>query len=232
MPDETKKSQPHIGTLNESSLHAALKLHYECEGDASEAPVDGYVVDLLRLEKNGPHIIEIQTTSFASMKKKLNALLETHTIRIVYPVPIETTLLKPGKTPRKSPKKGNIYSIFSELVSITDQLKHPNLSFDVVLVSINKLQEFEKNLRRNRGGYRTVNTELVSIHEIHHFCGLHDLISLLPDDLPEKFTTADIAQKGKIPRNIAQQMAYCFRKTELIAEITQSKSGKVYERVS
>ena len=67
---------------------------------------------------------------------------------------------------------------------------------------------------------------------LHHFCGLHDLISLLPDDLPEKFTTADIAQKGKIPRNIAQQMAYCFRKTELIAEITQSKSGKVYERVS
>ena len=102
----------------------------------------------------------------------------------------------------------------------------------MVLVSINKLQEFEKNLRRNRGGYRTINTELVSIHEIHHFCGLHDLMSLLPEDLPEKFTTADIAQKGKIPRNIAQQMAYCFRKTELIAEITQSKSGKVYERVS
>jgi predicted transcriptional regulator len=40
-----------------------------------------------------------------------------------------------------------------------------------------------------------------------------DLIRLMPDSLPEKFTTADLAEKLGRPRSAAQQMAYCLRKT-------------------
>ena len=228
MSNETQPEQPHIGTLNEGSLHADLKEHYWEPGDLTEAPLGGFVVDLLRTQNNKNIIIEIQTTSFASMRKKLNALLDTYKINIVYPIPIHTTLLKPDKAPRKSPKRGDLFTIFSELVSIPDLLQHPNLSFEAVLVSINKVQKYEKQLRRNRGGYRTINTQLVSIHETHTFEHLEDFMNLLPDGLPAEFTTADISNLGKVSRSTAQQMAYCFRKAGTIDEIGKTKDGKKY----
>ena len=162
------------------------------------------------------------------MRKKLNALLDTYKITIVYPISIHTTLLKPGKAPRKSPKRGDLFTIFRELVSIPDLLYHPNLSFEAVLVSVSKVQKYEKQLRRNRGGYRTINTQLISIHETHHFHHLKDFMELLPDGLPNEFTTADISSLGKISRSTAQQMAYCFRKAGAIDEIGKTKEGKVY----
>ena len=50
-----------IGTLNEGSLHAALKLWYADPGDLVEHPVDGYVIDLVRDDL----LIEVQTGGFA-----------------------------------------------------------------------------------------------------------------------------------------------------------------------
>ena len=231
MPNETQSDQPHIGTLNEGSLHADLKQYYSQPGDVSEAPLNGFVVDLLRTKNNQKIIIEIQTTSFASMRKKLNALLDTYKITIVYPISIHTTLLKPDKAPRKSPKQGDLFTIFSELVSIPDLLQHPNLSFEAVLVSVSKMQRYEKQLRRNRGGYRTINTQLDSIHETYHFQKLKDFMELLPDGLPDEFTTADISNLGNISRSTAQQMAYCFRKAGSIVEIGKTKKGKIYKKV-
>ena len=70
MSNETQPSQPHIGTLNEGSLHADLKQHYWEPGDLTEAPLGGFVVDLLRTQNNKNIIIEIQTTAFASMRKR------------------------------------------------------------------------------------------------------------------------------------------------------------------
>ena len=46
MSNETQPEQPHIGTLNEGSLHADLKQHYLEPGDVSEAPLNGFVVAL------------------------------------------------------------------------------------------------------------------------------------------------------------------------------------------
>ena len=80
----------------------------------------------------------------------------------------------------------------------------------------------------NRGGYRTINTQLVSIHETHTFEHLEDFMNLLPDGLPTEFTTADISNLGKVSRNTAQQMAYCFRKAGTIDEIGKTKDGKKY----
>ena len=55
-------------------------------------------------------------------------------------------------------------------------------------------------------------------------------MELLPDGLPNEFTTADISNLAKISRSTAQQMAYCFRKAGVIVEIGKKKEGKVYER--
>ena len=71
-----------IGSLNEKPLHAALKEWYREEGDRVEEPLEGFVVDLVR----GELLIEIQTRSFSSMRRKVDRLLDTHSLKLVHPV--------------------------------------------------------------------------------------------------------------------------------------------------
>ena len=223
---------PIIGTLNEGSLHASLKQYVAQPGDKFEVPIEGFVIDIVREKKQETILVEIQTTSFASMRKKLSHLLQNYPIRIIYPVAVEALLVKPDQKPRKSPKKGTALSIFEELVSIPEFISEPNLSFEVMNVSVKKIQEYDPSMRRRRGGYRTVNTELSEVYSIQKFEGAEDFLNLLPKGLPKVFTTSDIATLGKIPRQKAQQMAYCFRKAGVILELDHTKEGKHYEIIN
>ena len=63
-----------IGTLQENSLHAALKTWYAQPGDQLECKVDGYVIDLVR----GDLLVEVQTANFSAIKRKLLKLLEIY----------------------------------------------------------------------------------------------------------------------------------------------------------
>src|SRR5687767_11161076 len=128
---------PHIGTLKERSLHANLKDWYAQPGDRREVRVDGYVIDLVRDDL----LIEIQTRSFFPLKKKLTKLTESHPVRLVHPIPAERWIVKlaaDGETlieRRKSPKRGYVEHIFSELVSIPHLIERENFSLDVLLIS-------------------------------------------------------------------------------------------------
>jgi hypothetical protein len=62
---------PRIGTLNEGALHAQLKDWYRCPGDRIAQVVNGFVVDLVR----GDLLVEIQTGSFAPLRRKLELKL-------------------------------------------------------------------------------------------------------------------------------------------------------------
>ena len=215
---------PHIGTLNEGSLHAALKADYARPGDEFEVPLDGFVIDIRRPDL----LIEIQTGSFAAMGRKLDHLMDEHRMLLVHPIAVETYLEKPGARPRKSPKRGSIYSLFEELVSIPTLLDHPNLSLEVVLVSITKVQAVDSSVRRGRGGFRTTDQMLRQIIGRHRFDNAADLLELVPDDLPDVFTTADLARHAGVGRDVAQQMAYCLRALGLFQERGRSKAGFEY----
>lgn len=207
-------------------MHAALKAHYARPGDELEVPLEGFVVDIRR-----PNLlIEIQTSSFRSMGRKLDALLAAYRMLLVYPVAVETYLERPATKPRKSPKRGSVYSLFDELVSIPTLLDHPNLMLEVVLVSVAQVQVPSARARRGRGGYRTVERRLRKIMGAHRFRGTRDLVALLPSDLPPEFTTADIAAGAKISRDCAQRMAFCLRALEVLTEQRRSKAGIHYAR--
>ncbi len=221
-------TDPHIGTLNEGSLHAALKQHYARPGDEFEVPLHGFVIDIRR----GDELIEIQTSSFAAMGRKLDHLLSDHHILIVHPIAIETYLARPGVKPRRSPKRMSIYSLFEELVSIPTLLDHPNLSLEVALVSVTKVQDHDPTARRNRGGFRTRDRVLRELHGTERFATSSDLLRLVPEGLPAIFTTADLASKAGISRASAQQMAYCFRPLGLFIEEGRSKTGFHYRLAS
>jgi hypothetical protein len=82
-----------IGLLNEKSLHSALKHWYAKPGDLLEFALDGYVVDILR----GNHVIEIQTGSFSSIKRKMRDLSCRYRVTLIYPVAHERWILEvPG----------------------------------------------------------------------------------------------------------------------------------------
>ncbi len=104
-----------IGTLSEKTVHAVLKHYYAPDTAAQEIPVGDFVADI-RTEEG---IIEIQTRSFDSMRKKLAAFLPLYPVTVVYPIPHikwlrwideETGEASPK---RKSPKKGSPYLAFS-----------------------------------------------------------------------------------------------------------------------
>lgn len=223
-PEPQLEPEPHIGTLNEGSLHAALKDDYAQPGDRFEVPLNGFVIDIRREDL----LIEIQTGSFAAMGKKLDRLLPEHRMLLVHPIAAETYLQKPGANPRKSPKKGSVYSVFEELVSIPTLLDHPNLTLDVVLVSVTKVQIADPKARRGRGGFRTTDRVLRDIIERHRFEQSTDLLRLVPAGLPEVFTTADLAAAAGVGRDVAQRIAYCLRPLELFIEQGRSKAGIHY----
>jgi hypothetical protein len=222
----TPSTPPHIGTLNEGSLHAQLKALYAEPGDEFEVPLDGFVIDIRRNDL----LVEIQTASFGSMGRKLDRLLGAHRMLLVHPIAVETYLERPGKKPRKSPQRGSIFGVFDELVSIPPLLDHPQLTLDVVLASITKVQRIDRRARRGRGGYRTLDRRLREVLAVRRFSGPDDLAALLPAGLAPRFTTADIATRAQVPRDTAQRMAFCLRALEVITEVGRGPAGIHYER--
>jgi hypothetical protein len=201
-----------------------LKADYAEPGDRFEVPLDGFVIDIVR----DGSLIEIQTGSFGAMGKKLDHLLPSNQILLVYPIAVESYLQKPGVKPRKSPKHGSVYDLFAELVSIPTLVDHPNLSLEVVLVAVTKVQVADAKVRRGRGGFRTEDRQLREILGRHRFNDGRDLLELVPDGLPPVFTTADLARRAGIGRGVAQQMAYCLRPLGLFIEQGRTKAGIKY----
>ncbi len=162
------------------------------------------------------------------MGNKLDRLLGEHRMLLVYPIAVETYLEKPEAKPRKSPTRGSIYDLFEELVSIPTLLDHPNLSLEVALVSVSKVQVPDASVRRGRGGFRTTDRVLREIIERRRFDQSVDLLELVPDDLPATFTTADLARHAGVDRDVAQRMAYCLRPLGLFHERGRTKAGIEY----
>lgn len=205
-------ASPHVGTLRERPLHAALKAWYAGESDEIEAPVDGFVIDIVR----GDLLIEIQTRSFSSIKRKLTTLLETHQVRLVHPIAVEKWIVKPSAdgakaTRRKSPRKGSPHDLFAELVSFPGLVAHPRLSIDVALIQADEVWRYDGSRGWRRKGWVVEERRLVDVLDVVSIDSPDDLVDLLPPGLPHEFTTADLAAAMGSTRRLAQQAAYCLR---------------------
>ncbi len=128
-----------IGTLNEKPLHAALKNWYGQPGDRFEVRVGGFVIDIVRaVEGDVDLLLEIQTKNLGQMKRKLTTLVETHPVRLIYPVAAEKWIVRLGEDGavvgrRRSPKRGGPELLFAELVSFPRLMAHPNFTLEVPL---------------------------------------------------------------------------------------------------
>ena len=219
-----------IGTLRESSLHAALRDFYCRPGDAVETKVGGYLVDIL----SGDRIIEIQTGNFASLRRKLPALLENHDVCLVYPVPYERHILriaKDGVTQsgyRKSPKKGRVEEIFAELLYIPVIAMHERFYLDVVMVKDEVVWVDDGLGSWTRKKWSIADRKLLAVLECHSFRQASDYLRLLPADLPQSFTVKKVAQAGNLPGRVAQKMVYCLCKMGILRQVGKQQRSKLY----
>ncbi len=218
-------SEPHIGTLNERSLHRALKEWLAQPGDRFEVPIDGFVIDVVR----GETLIEIQTGSIGAMGRKLDRLLGDHEMQIVVPLAAVRWLEQPGKKTRRSPKKATKWNLFDELVRIPTLLDHPSLEIEVVLVEETEVRSSSDLVSRGRRG-RAVDRRLEAVLESHVFTSAEQLLEVIPPELANPFTTAELAASAGLSRDLAQRACYVMRHCGLVSEVGRTKAGVQYRR--
>ena len=222
--------RPDIGIVLETSLHRELKELY-CDDDAGrEVSVRGYRIDAVV----GETLIEIQQASLAALRQKTRALLETHAVIVVKPLSALKTIVRlkrrngPVARRRTSPRHETIHDIFQDLVHFIEVFPHPRLTLEVVLTE----QEETRIPKRKRWfrskGYTVADRRLIAVRSRHVFQTASDLARLLPPGLDAQFTTADIARLARIPRWLAQKMAYCLRRTGAIAIAGKRRNAVLY----
>ncbi|MCC7362472.1 MAG: hypothetical protein IT317_23530 [Anaerolineales bacterium] len=203
-----------IGTLREMALHAGLKAYYARPGDALEAKLDGFVIDILR----GEQIIEIQTHNFAAIGRKLRKLTDKHPVRLIHPVAVERWIVRlapDGRkvtSRRKSPRRGHVLQVFSELVSFPELLGHPNFTLEVALVREEEVRQTDNTVRRRwRRDWRVTDRRLLEVVNTLTLTSPGDCAQFRPAGLTQPFTTSDLARALRQPLWLAQKMAYCLR---------------------
>ena len=220
-------------TARVQSLHSALKDLYTQPGDEQEVPVEGYVIDVV----SGDLLIEIQTRSFPAIKQKLLDLVPRHPVRLVHPIARERWIVKQVEesektlSRRKSPKKGKYVHVFQELVSFPTLLAETNFCLDLVLTKENEIRHHHPGRAWRRRGWVIHSRHLIAVVEQRRFEQPADLAALIPSDLHEPFSTADLARALKEPRRLAQQMAYCLREMGVLVPVGKRGNAILYARL-
>jgi len=225
-------TMPKIGTLNEKPLHASLKKWIAQPGDQFEVAVDGYVIDIVR----GDLLLEIQTGNFAAMKTKLEALVRTHRIHLIYPIAQEKWIIKQAKTEdnkearRKSPKRGRVEDLFWELVSFPHLLLHKNFTLEVLMVQAEEVQQYDGTVNWRRKGWRIEERRLLNVAGQHIYEKPQDLLDSMPESLGKTFTAKELGKEIGIRKELAQKMVYCLRKMNAIELVGKKERANLYKQ--
>lgn len=224
-----KRQAPRIGTLTETSLHAALKQQYGRAGAQFETLVDGYVVDVVTAD----HLVEIQTGNFAGIKRKLAQLLAHHPIRLVYPIAQDTWIVRESAAGeplgrRKSPKRGRLQDVFGELVYIPHLLGHPNLTLDVLLTQQEEVRRDDGQGSWRRRGWSIHDRRLLGVLATYSFGAPRDWLTLLPPALSEPFTNRELATAAAGRMRLAQKTTYTLTQCGLLAQVGKRGNAHLY----
>lgn len=220
----------------ETTLHRQLKELFAADPACREVQVDGFRIDAV----DGDRLIEIQAASLGAIRDKVRTLLETHDVHVVKPLAARKYLIrrdrKQGRvvSSRYSPARQSIFHLFEDLVHFVGVFPHPRLSLEAVLTEqeehrLPPRQRTGRRRRRRGRDYRVDDRLLVEVGERTVFKTAADLVSVLPDDLPSPFTTADVAASAGVPRWLAQKLAYCLRQTAAVDVLGKRGNAVLYE---
>lgn len=217
-----------IGTLGEKTLHAVLKQYFEPYRGNHEIKMGGYVADIVG--ENG--IIEIQTANFNKLRKKLESFLDVTTVTVVYPIASTKWLIwldeSTGEVTnkRKSPKKGTPYQAFSELYKIKSLLTHENFKLCIVMldtIEYRNLNGWSKDKKKGSSRFERIPVDIID--EIYIESVL-DYSKLIPNSMPQSFTTRDFKKSSGLSLRNAQTAMNVLNYLGAVERI--GKNGRLY----
>jgi len=218
-----------IGTKHESSLHRELKFQYAGQDGQTEAEVAGFVADGINAEGE---YIEIQTGSFAPLKKKALALKGR--LRVIHPVIITKYIEvfnKKGRLQyrRKSPRRGQPWDLFNVLVYAPELPQTPGLVIELALVDAaeKRVQDGKGSWRRR--GVSIRDRQMLAVHERITLEKPSDYIRFVPFKKKEKFTSALLAQKAGISVDLARKTLYVLTKLGIVKKTGKQGNSFVYK---
>ncbi len=224
------KGEQGIGTLNEGSLHGALKAYIDPESSHWEIHVGNSVCDIV----NGDGIFEIQTRNFRSIKKKLSVLLETAVVTVVYPIVLEKRVywVEPNTGEisggRLSPRKGKNSDVLRELVALGELALHEKLRLRLVSVKADEYKYKNGWSEDKKRGATRMDRVVTEISGDETFAS-REFIKLLPDGLSSEFTAKEASKLTNLKPNVMSSVLLLFTKMEFVKRIGRDKRGYIYE---
>jgi len=243
-----------IGTENESSLHRELKFQYAGPDGQTEAKTAGFVADAVNAEGE---YIEIQTGSFAPLKKKAKALAtlaaldelaaldgqglykrclsKRRLLRIIHPIIITKYIevyTKRGRLlyRRKSPRRGSAWDVFNALVYAPELPLTHGLVIELALVDAaeQRVQDGKGSWRRK--GVSIRDRKITAQYDRITLEKLSDYSRFIPFKKNEKFTSALLAQKAGINVDLARKSLYVLVKLGIVKKTGKKGNSLVYAR--
>ncbi|MDA8425278.1 MAG: hypothetical protein M0Z80_04000 [Treponema sp.] len=224
-----------INLYSEHSLHARLKELLAGPGDRLEVLVEGKVVDLVKVDGE---LVEVQTSSLAKIVPKVLALARAgRRVRVVHPIAAETSIrrLDPltGEllSVRKSPKRGDLWSLFDELVRAPGLIAAPNVAVEALIVRSSVIRVRDGSGSWRRRGDRTEDRTLEEILSSTRLETRKDWLGLIPRGLAAPWSSGALGEALGIPDWRARKLLYCLCRAGLLAESGKEGRRKLYVAV-
>jgi len=224
-----------IGVYAESGLHSSLKASYSGAGSRFEVPLEGKIVDVVRIGPHGEELVEIQTHRLDKIRDKVLSLAKGHKVRIVHPVPVVTRIVRISPetgeilSERKSPKSGDCYSIFDELVRAPALIGARNITIEVVLVRCREVRCRDGTGSWRRRGDRILSRDLDGILSSRVFSKPSDWLKIIPAALAQPWSSASLGEALEIGPERARKILYSYAAAGLIASAGKAGRRKLYE---
>jgi hypothetical protein len=217
----------------ETSLHRQLKQLYARGSAVQESRIGDFRIDVVRPGQ----LVEIQHGSLAAIRRKVELLLPAHRVLVVKPIVVRKHLVRcatkdgPELGRRLSPKRGDLLSLFDELVHFTSVFPHPNLRVEAALVEIEEWRYTGHGRRRRwrRDDFQIADQKLVRVHGVEHFQAARDLLRLIPPGFDGPFHTGDLSDRLGIRRSAAQRITYCLRHCGAVRTVGKIGNALLYE---
>jgi hypothetical protein len=221
-----------INLYSEHSLHDQVKRYLAEPGDRMEAAVDGRVADLLKADGS---VVEVQTRNLAALVPKVRALVASgRHVCVVHPIPVTRVILRkdPGTgrqlSVRKSPKRGDKWSVFDELVKASALIALPGVSVEALLVRVTETRVRDGTGSWRRRGDRTEDRSLDAVEGAELWETPADWLALIPPDLSPPWSSESLGLALGLPPPRARKVLYCLARAGLLAEAGRVGRRKTY----
>ena len=110
-------------------------------------------------------------------------------------------------------------------------LAHPNLTLEVVITVEEEVRAVSESRKRRRRNWVSLDRRLVDVVATHSRASMADLFAMVDAELPERFTTNDIARAMTSSHRLGQQAAFCFREAGVSEICGKDGNALVYRRM-